>query len=341
MVPAVSKMTVSQFVAIVILIPFLVMESFLAVLVFTNNYTTVMVVNVGEEIYTETSNQAVEAHIIQVDEDTHQQQVEEKDDNDGLTSPIVSMESMLKDALSQFNGGFNNSKGKESAETLCGAVWNRAVEALSLSTNNDDDDDGNSDTMRALAMDAQCCLGGAGLAFLSREVDIDSVIKSRGVFESLSLVDSHRAEVRAGLGTALLILGVIQGDESLLKLAMFHLKAASSLCQGGDVTNARLQVVFQSDASAIEAAVLHNLALAYIALGDDISPVPLLLRSAALQREQSQTSNILFWNAPGDVLLAVESQAMLMGVKKSNTPKTRKLRFPFLSDRFAAEELAS
>src|SRR5210317_2109299 len=146
-----------------------------------------MVVNVGEEIYTETNSQASETHIIQVDEDTHQQQVEEKDDNDGLTSPIVSMESMLKEALSQFNGGFNNSKGKESAETLCGAVWNRAVEALSLSTNNDDDDDvGNSDTMRALAMDAQCCLGGAGLAFLSREVDIDSVIKSRGVFESLS-----------------------------------------------------------------------------------------------------------------------------------------------------------
>lgn len=343
----VSKKTIGQLIGIVIVIPILLIETFLSVLVFAYNRSAIYKSIGGEGLASEKNSYAAEIDV-KVDDDVfHQQQkivVGESDvgeifgggGGDGFNSPIESMRSMLNDAWAQFNDGFDKN-GKESVETICLAVWNRAVEALSLPTNQDDEDN---NTVKALAMDAQRCLGGVGLAFLSRDVDFESVMKSRDVFESLSLVDPYNVDVRAGLGTSLLILGITQDDESMLKLAMFHLKVASTLCQGNAAV-VRSQAIFQNDTSSpISAAIFHNLALANISLGNDSSSVSLLLRAAAIRRDYSvnQTTN-LFWNAPADVLLAMEQQAMLMGAKKSSTPQKKKSRFPFLSDRFASAEL--
>ena len=119
---------------------------------------------------------------------------------------------------------------------------------------------------------------------------------------------------------------------------MFHLKAASSLCQKGAV-EAQPQSIFQSDASAMSAAILHNLALASISLGDDVSSVALLLRAGAIRREDSAHSVNLFWNCSHGALLTIEQQAALMGAKRTRRQKKKtKSKIPFLSDRFAVKE---
>jgi hypothetical protein len=275
----------------------------------------------------------VENEIENDEEEVENDDVEEEEGN-VVKSQIVAMQSMLRHALTQLNDA-SDKDGKEEVETLCLAVWNRGVESLSLPNDNDDEDN---DNLRVLAMDAQRCLGGAELAFLSRDVNLDSVTKSRVVFESLSDVDPYDANVRAGLGTSLLILGVMQEVESLLKLAMFHLKDAYSLCQRG-AADVQLHSIFQSDASAMSAAILYNLALANISLGDDVSSVSLLLRAAAIRREHSVQSVHLYWNCPDDVLLTIEQQAVLIGAKRTRSQKKKKKsKIPFLSDSSAIEE---
>mmetsp|Transcript_9649 Transcript_9649/g.14314 ORF Transcript_9649/g.14314 Transcript_9649/m.14314 type:complete len:564 (+) Transcript_9649:89-1780(+) len=380
----VPKLTAGHLVAIVILVPFVIMEAFLSVLVFTYNYNGISMSVVGDGLVTtgDNNNSAVEMVNLIVDDVAHQEQEQEvaifdnegeetdeenevvppptiedvvEEGSDGVAdheqaeiennegevedidvtkSQIVAMESMLKDALKKMNDG-SNKDGKKAVETLCLTVWSRGVEALSLSNENDDQDN---DSLNALAVDAQRCLGGAELAFLTKDVNIDSVRKSRVIFESLSDVDPDNASVRAGLGTSLLILGVMKEDESVVKLAMFHLKAASSLCQKGAV-EAQPQSIFQSDASAMSAAILHNLALASISLGDDVSSVALLLRAGAIRREDSAHSVNLFWNCSHGALLTIEQQAALMGAKRTRRQKKKtKSKIPFLSDRFAVKE---
>jgi hypothetical protein len=377
----VPKLTAGHLVAIVILVPFVIMEAFLSVLVFTYNYNGISMSVVGDGLVAtgDNNNSAVEMVNLIVDDVAHQEQevaifdnegeetdeenevvppptiedVEEGSDGvadrqqaeienddvevediDVTKSQILAMESMLKDALKKINDG-SNKDGKKAVETLCLTVWSRGVEALSVPNENDDQDN---DTLNALAVDAQRCLGGAELAFLTKDVNIDSVRKSRVIFESLSDVDPDNANVRAGLGTSLLILGVMKEDESVVKLAMFHLKAASSLCQKGAV-EAQPQSIFQSDASAMSAAILHNLALASISLGDDVSSVALLLRAGAIRREDSGHSMNLFWNCSHDALLTIEQQAALMGAKRTRRQKKKtKSKIPFLSDRFAVKE---
>lgn len=199
-------------------------------------------------------------------------------------------------------------------------------------------------------------------------------------------MDPYNLDVQAGLGTCLLLQGVFYNsieasdskDEesaqmSLLTLATFHLKVASSLCSGsrgsadhaadtvelpnlppsaalknhnkkkGDPTH--LSAGTESNSSmpnaAYNAVILHNLALAYIALGDTNSSVPVLLRAAALRRESSVDTNARpYWNVRDDVLLATEEKALLMGAKTKRGRIAKKRRIPFLSDDFNFEELA-
>lgn len=357
----VSKITIGHLVAIAILVPFIMMEAFLSVLVFTYYHNGIRMNNRGEGLLVandddDNNNSAAEIYLeedhILVPPSTneagsggvpyhHQAAIDNEIENDDqevgddLKSLSVAMQSMLKHALAQLNDA-SDKDGKEVVKTLCLTVWNRGVEALTLPNNNDDDNE----TLRALAMDAQRCLGGVELAFLSRDVNVDSVTNARVIFESLSNVDPYNASVRAGLGTSLLILGVMQEEESLLKLAMFHLKAAYSLCQKG-AADVQLQSLFQSDASAMSAAILHNLALANISLGDDISSVSLLLRAAAMRRERSGQSAHLFWNSPDEVLLTIEQQAVLLGARRTRSQKKKKSKIPFLSNRFVVDETSA
>ncbi len=406
----VPKLTAGHLVAIIILVPFVMMEAFLSVLVFTYNYNgiSVSVVGGGLTVATNTANVVGSAddlsdvgvvNILDVDDvaqleeqqeqqkDTdddkvvegdeendvvvpspptedadvgsaddadHEQaetendaEIENTDDDDDehdvdtAQSNIVAMQFMLKEALTKLNDtGSDKQHGKKAVETLCLTVWSRGLEALSSLPNGNDDED--NDTWNALAMDAQRCLGGAELVYLSRDIKIDSVRKAKVIFESLSDVDPDNANVRAGLGTSLLILGVMKEDVSFLKLALFHLKAASSLCQNGPL--AHPQPIFQSESSAMSAAILHNLALASIALGDDVSPVSLLLRSEAIRRQMDSSNHRpanLFWNCHHDALLTIEQQAVLMGAKSTmRQEKKRKSKIPFLSDRFGKKASA-
>ena len=168
-------------------------------------------------------------------------------------------------------------------------------------------------------------------------------------------MEPYNADVRAGLGTSLLIQGIFNSDTneispadsqaSLLALATYHLKVASSLYSSSNV-EARSKDNIATDLSpalsrmiesngdnnaASHAAALHNLALAYLAVGDTDSSVPVLLRSAALYRDHSIKGK-LYWNAPSDVLQAAEEKAMLIAAKPriSEPNERKKRRIPFL-----------
>lgn len=211
-----------------------------------------------------------------------------------------------------------------------------------------------------------------------------------------SNVDPFNMDVQAGLGTSLLVQGVFHDEKSksnlkdeegarvsLLTLATFHLKVASSLCassrginadivsdgtvvhakpldndvlsrltsstrieaEGGNaesrLPNKDLPLVqspmFSSNAAS-NAAILHNLALAYLALGDTNSSIPLLLRAAALRREYPIVTN-LHWNVPEEVLQVVEEKALLIGAKTKKEKRTNRRRIPFVPDDFTADDL--
>ena len=362
------KLKAGCIVAVVILLPFLAMEIFLSVLVFSYNYYGV---GVGEGFVIRENISAVGLVNLNVDDLTPQQQifachdegesmnegdidgagelecddvpasqpaqVEEEDEEavDVPKSQIEELQSMLQTAMKKITHR-SDKEDKKVAEMLCHMVWNRAVEAGSSP---DEHEDKEHDSLDALAVDAQRCLGGIELAFLSRDVNLQSVRKSRVIFESLADADPHNADVRGGLGTSLLMLGVMKEDEALLKLAMLHLKTASSLCQKGGIED-RPQSIFQSDANVISAAILHNLALASISLGDDASSVPLLLQAGAIRRQKSNQSETLFWSLSDDALLAIEQQAVLMAAKRSTSQKKRKARIPFLSDQVTVKRIS-
>lgn len=217
---------------------------------------------------------------------------------------------------------------------------------------------------------------------------------------SQSHVDPYDVDTQAGLGTCLLLQALFgnlpdESDQtSLLTLATFHLKVASSLCSGSRVPSnnnnddhpdgttrfprfsgfhrrqrvdpwhsnrSETKSTFSSQTSPSHvygAAILHNLALAYIALGDSNSSVPVLLRAAALRRETSNDDLVIegynpanngsavmirpYWNMPEEVLLATEEKALLMAAKTKTVKREKKRRIPFLSipEDFNFEEMA-
>ena len=267
---------------------------------------------------------------------------------------------------------------RKSVESLCGDVWEVANDMVTSSESNVVD--GNVKTVEpivskgvtsqsavdeynSLALDAQHCLGAAGLAFLEKD-DIDSTRLgvSTQVFDRLSVIEPYDADVRAGLGTALLIQGIFHHDEEesrrSLSLATYHLNVASSLCSSSsrldkvntdmnsDMTptslSSRLTKIDDGNAAS-HAAILHNLALAYMAAGDMHNSVPLLLRSSAIRREHTiHTDTQPYWSVPNDVLMAVEERAVLIASSRSNIPelggpnnmnkrrRRRRSRIPFM-----------
>ena len=259
---------------------------------------------------------------------------------------------------------------RKSVESLCGDVWEVANDMVTSSSESNVDvaivSKGTQSAVEeynSLALDAQHCLGGAGLAFLDKD-DIDStrLWVSTQVFDRLSVIEPHDADVRAGLGTALLIQGIFHHDEEesrrSLSLATYHLKVASSLCSSSSrldkmdtgtndsgmaptSLSSRLTKVDDGN-TASHAAILHNLALAYMAAGDMHNSVPLLLRSSAIRREHTiHTDTQPYWNVPNDVLMAVEERAVLVAASRSNKPelgspnnmkkkRRRRSRIPFM-----------
>ena len=258
---------------------------------------------------------------------------------------------------------------RKSVESLCGDVWEVANDMVTSSSESNVDvaivSKGTQSAVEeynSLALDAQHCLGGAGLAFLDKD-DIDStrLWVSTQVFDRLSVIEPHDADVRAGLGTALLIQGIFHHDEEesrrSLSLATYHLKVASSLCSSSSrldkmdtgtndsgmaptSLSSRLTKVDDGNAAS-HAAILHNLALAYMAAGDMHNSVPLLLRSSAIRREHTIHADTQpYWNVPNDVLMAVEERAVLVAASRSNKPelgspnnmkkRRRRSRIPFM-----------
>jgi len=81
---------------------------------------------------------------------------------------------------------------------------------------------------------------------------------------------------------------------------------------------------------ATNAAILHNLALVHIALGDKENSIPILLQAAALRREFSIETTKLYWNAPHEVLQMAEEKALLIAANTVKLEKKTKRRIPFL-----------
>lgn len=174
---------------------------------------------------------------------------------------------------------------------------------------------------------------------------------------SKTTIDPYNLEAQAGLGTSTLARGILYNsnnstasDEqaSLLKMATFHLKLASLLCSNEHKpVDTSVEELVASDDDDVDiksknlnhpnliahAAILHNLALAYIALGDSNSSTPLLLRAAAIHRQiNSSEQNAQSWNLPHQVLQLLEEKAWLLGAKSSaaGTKQKKKRRIPFL-----------
>lgn len=131
-------------------------------------------------------------------------------------------------------------------------------------------------------------------------------------------------------------------QSSIFSLAAHHLKLASLLSSsspngaaesGSNAPNAMTRLKYENSAShaASRAAILHNLALSHVALGDSASSVPILLRAAAMGREHPVSAKP-YWNVPNDVLMAAEEKALLIGAmpKKSQEEKMIRRRIPFV-----------
>ena len=198
----------------------------------------------------------------------------------------------------------------------------------------------------------------------------------------MSYIDPTDLDVRAGLGTALLIQGIFgsssrdshhddaddeQRDKSIesrirsLSLAAYHLKVASSLCttssnnndhhhhhgetdpDDDDMTPTAIPTRHKlHDVNAVShAAILHNLALAYLAVGDRKNAVPVLLQAAAIGRELTSLDTKPYWNVPNEILMAMEERALLFSarpkeedeeVEESNEEekKRKRRRMPFM-----------
>lgn len=166
-----------------------------------------------------------------------------------------------------------------------------------------------------------------------------------------SKVEPYNPDVKAGLGTSLLIQGIFYQEiregvddnvqSTLFSLAAHHLKLASLLCSstpkgaaesGSGAPNSMSRLAKVNDKNAAShAAILHNLALSYVALGDSASSVPILLRAAAMGRDDLFSTKP-YWNVPNDVLQAAEEKALLIAAtKRSRGTKRRSRRVPFVS----------
>ena len=184
------------------------------------------------------------------------------------------------------------------------------------------------------------------------------------------MIEPLDAAIRAGLGTALLLQGIFYYDyvdpggavtaqEALLKLALYHLKVASTMYSAQrkvqEVPNAIEQSTqsglstsfsgqLEGDGSSLaHSAALNNLALAYVALGDNDSSVPVLLRSASIRRE-TPAAGVLYWNAHSKLLTNAEEKAMLTAAKsplKSEVRRTKnaRKRIPFLRRDISVDDL--
>ena len=217
-------------------------------------------------------------------------------------------------------------------------------------------------------------------------------------------MDPNSSNAQAGLGTCLLLQGVFyntnndkdaSNDEegtnmenggdaqaekteegkqveqvALLTLATHHLKVASSLCSSLSSTESKVKgdsdINTAASSNNNNAAILHNLALAYLALGETNSSIPVLLKAAALRRvvlmmmptqpnpnsnsepmATEMTNGRLNWNAPMEVLQLVEEKALLVGAKlKSKRGSVgvggragKRRRIPFVRAGFDLEEL--
>lgn len=185
-------------------------------------------------------------------------------------------------------------------------------------------------------------------------------------------LDPYSLEAQAGLGTSVLAQGLLNANHtsdldnyreaqvSLITLATFHLKLASSLCSGPHggvgrvVDKLHKSSVVPVESVSIEtqeigpdeqlrhstnAAILHNLALAYIALGDSSSSVPLLLRAAAIQRQVEPQRNAFYWNLPDKVLQLMEEKAWLLGAKSKRKNQKKKRRIPFVPETLTFDEM--
>jgi len=381
-------------IAIPILLPFMVCETFLWFLVFRFKDS------VGEMVVGSSGIPMPEVSVDKIDPITQSDIVKEvkepivedseidstSTEDDGLSEQdltdeaepqaggtSVEPETELMRLHSMLEEGFGKLRGSEiesdkenngsSVERLCGNVWVAANDMLSSESHDSETVDSlgemaaeEASLWKSLALDAQHCIGGAGLAFLAKgHIDRERLRVSTEVFDRLSQVEPHNPDVRAGLGTSLLIQGIFENDGSdsakivaqpLLSLASYHLKVASSLCAsshdaavgngnlGTPIDTApalsRLTTSEDDENSASQAAILHNLALAYLALGDTDGSIPFLLRAAAICREYP-TDMKPYWNAPNSVLRAAEEKALLLAVKlKSSGPVEKKRRIPFL-----------
>lgn len=226
---------------------------------------------------------------------------------------------------------------------------------------------------KTLALDAQRCLGGSGLSAMTPDtINLERLKLSTKIFDRLvsfvpvavnaafyvshrsppkSIIEPLDAAIRAGLGTALLLQGIFYYDyvdsgeavtaqNALLKLALYHLKVASTMysaqpdvqapyaieqsTQSGLITSFTGQSNDDGSSHAHSSA-LNNLALAYIALGDNDNSVPVLLRSASIRRE-SNSADVLYWNAHHKLISNAETKAMLTAVKNPSKSKAQRTK---------------
>jgi len=253
-------------------------------------------------------------------------------------------------------------------ESHCGNVWEIANDmAIKEASSNGELSSLSSSSInwKALALNSQRCLAASGLSFLSIKDTLDistRLVVSTKVFDRLSYVEPQDADIRGGLGTALLFQGIFHDDieesRRLLSLATYHLKVASSLCStssrvddmetaAADILTpvpSRLSEEVINQNSISHTAILHNLALAYLAMGNMKGAVPILLQSAAVKREHSllgTESNKPYWNVPNDVLQLVEERALLISARPQleHSKKKKRKRIPFMSMPFDTEQM--
>ena len=143
-----------------------------------------------------------------------------------------------------------------------------------------------------------------------------------------------------------------EDSSPFLLAAAYHLEVSSSLHEmEGDADGAAVQ-----DAGTSHSAVLHNLALAHVALGHHEAAVPVLLRAAALRPGGRRDAGAMaYWNAPWETLRAAERRALARGIARGEPQRaarkrpparagtdagepTRMKRIPFLGIELDAEE---
>mmetsp|Transcript_12513 Transcript_12513/g.27171 ORF Transcript_12513/g.27171 Transcript_12513/m.27171 type:complete len:451 (-) Transcript_12513:23-1375(-) len=279
----------------------------------------------------------------------------------------------LKNLRSMLEQGFSyltstSDVDYDTVDALCGQVWIRASEILVHNTSTKLKSDwgvakshdaslellSNSppSQYKTLALDAQRCLGGSGLSAMTPDtINLERLKLSTKIFDRLSIIEPLDAAIRAGLGTALLLQGIFYYDyvdsgeavtaqNALLKLALYHLKVASTMysaqpdvqapyaieqsTQSGLITSFTGQSNDDGSSHAHSSA-LNNLALAYIALGDNDNSVPVLLRSASIRRE-SNSADVLYWNAHHKLISNAETKAMLTAVKNPSKSKVQRTK---------------